>query len=172
MKAFDIKLTPTNLLSLLTSASHPPLKQPHHDLRLRGFEEANSGDLLYTQITSSPPCPYLPTFLPFILSFIWDIFLFALPLFASDKLLCKLLECTQGKDRDGVSLFSLLKGTLLSFFFSFGYKQGKKGPSWQCDKESFTERDTKSWGMKGGKSCDNIWQWFIYHSHQQSEIRT
>lgn len=35
--------------------------------RWRGFEEANSGDLIYTQITSSPPCPYLLTFLPFIL---------------------------------------------------------------------------------------------------------
>lgn len=140
--------------------------------RLRGFEEANSGDLLYTQITSSPPCPYLPTFLPFILSFIWAIFLFALPPFTSDKLLCKFVECTQAKYLDEVSLFSLLKGTPLSFFFSFGYEQGKKGPSRQCDKETFSERDTKRWGKKRRKSWDNIWQRFTYSSHHQGEIWT
>lgn len=134
---------------------------------LRAFEEANSGDLIYTLITSSPPCPYLLTFLPFILSFIWAIFLFALPPFTSDKLLCKFVECTQAKDLDEVSLFCLLKGTLLFFFFSFGYEQRKKRPSWQSDKESFSERDTKRWGKKGRKSWDNIWQWFTYSSHHQ-----
>lgn len=160
----DVKLTLTHTYThhVCWSASHPPFKPP---LGLGGLEEANSGDLLYTQITSSPPCPYLPAFLPFILSFIWAIFLFALPPFTSDKLLCKSVECTQAKDLDEVSLFCWLKGTSLSFFLSFGYEHGKKRPSWQSDKESFNERDTKRWGKKGRKSWDNIWQWFTYSWH-------
>lgn len=154
--------------SKLLTASHPPFKKPHHDLRdWERFKEAYSWDLIYTQITSSPQCPYLLTFLLFILSFIRAIFLFALPTFTSDKLLCKFEECTQAKDLDELSLFCLLKGTQLSFFFSFGYEQGKKRPSWQNDKESFTEKDTKRWGNKGRKSWDNIWRWFTYSSHHE-----
>lgn len=116
--------------------------------RLRGFEEANSGDLLYTQITSSPS-PYLPTFLPFILSFEWAIFLFALPPFTSDKLLCKFVECTQAEDLNEVSLFCSLKGALLSFFFSFGYEQGKKRPSWRSDKSLSVKQTQKDEEIKG-----------------------
>lgn len=124
------------------------------------FEEANWGDLLYTQITSSPRCPYLPTFLPFILPFIQAIFLFALPAFTSDKLLCKFVEeCTQAKDLDEVSLFYLLNGTPLSFFSSFGYEWGKKARHGRVIK-SLSDRDIEKEGKKGRKSWDNIWQWF------------
>lgn len=116
------------------------------------FKEANSGDLLYTRITFftslliSPPHFCLLSFLSYELSLF-----FALPPFTPDKLLCKFVECTQARDLDEVSLFSLLKGARPAFFFSFGYERGKKGPSWQSDKESFRKRDTKRWGKKRRK---------------------
>lgn len=163
----------THTPSLLTSASHPPFKQPHRDLRGRESLRKQTQEISYTH-RSPPhlPAPISPHFC--LLSFLsYELsFSLALPPFTSDKLLCKFVECTQAKDLDEVSLFSLLKGTPLSFFFSFGYERGKKGPSWQSDKESFSERDTKRWGKKGRKSWDNIWQWFTCSSHHRGEIWT
>lgn len=101
--------------SLLTT-----IEKPHVDLEDRGIEEAKSADPLYTQITSSPPYPYLLTFLPFILSFICAFFLFALPSFASDKLLFKFVECTQTSGLNEVLVFE--RHSALFFFRSFGYE--------------------------------------------------
>lgn len=101
--------------------------------RPRGIEEAKSADPLYTQITSSPPYPYLLTFLPFILSFICAFFLFALPSFASDKLLFKFVECTQTSGLNEVLVFERHSAL---FFFSalLDMSKGRKGLHGRSDK--------------------------------------
>lgn len=116
--------------------------------RPRGIEEAKSADPLYTQITSSPPYPYLLTFLPFILSFICAFFLFALPSFASDKLLFKFVECTQTSGLNEVLVFE--RHSALFFFplFRIWVKEERafmvgviRVIYWQRDKKKKKERE-------------------------------
>lgn len=76
------KLTSTNTPSLLTSASHPPLKQPHHDLRDREGLRKQTQEMSYTH--RSPlhlPAPISPHFC--LLSFLSYQISFFLPFLLS-----------------------------------------------------------------------------------------
>lgn len=76
------KLTSTNTPRLLTSASHPPLKQPHHDLRDREGLRKQTQEMSYTH--RSPlhlPAPISPHFC--LLSFLSYQISFFLPFLLS-----------------------------------------------------------------------------------------
>lgn len=170
VKVYDVKLTHTP--TLLTSASHPLFKQPHIDLWDWEALWRQTQEISYTH--RSPlhlPAPISPHFC--LLSFLSYELSFSLPFLLSP--LISYCASLWNVHRPRISMkchCSVCWKALHSFFFSFGYEEGKKRPSWQSDKESFSERDTKRWGKKGRKSWDNIWQWFTYSSHHQGEIWT
>lgn len=127
----DVSSALTHMPNVLTCATRPPSKKPWNDLGDQEGLRKQNQQISYTH--RSPlhlPTPIsthfcLLSFLTYELSFFSPF-----PPYASDKLLFTFVECTQTSGLSQVSLFCFLKGTLPSFFLSFGYEQGKKRPWW------------------------------------------
>lgn len=158
---------------LLTSASHPPLEQPRHDLSDCKRSRKQTQEISYTH--RSPlhlPAPISPHFC--LLSFLSYELSLSLPFLLSPLISYCASLWNVHRPRISMKCHCSVSWKALGSLSSLPSKnkRGKKGPSWQSDKESLSERDTKRCGKKGRKSWDNIWQWFTYSSRHRGEIWT